>query len=404
MIDISNLRIEKSNNGWTKLIADISSDFKRVDNEKTIWIAVKDENADLLTPDVYNMFLFLPLYMSMHYHQDLHLHGPVSKTLYRNVCDYLQEIMISFSDELTKQKVIVDGYKEAEGEHKIIGTGLSCGIDNLVTIYKYYQNEKDEDYKINGLFMLNCGWHGFYGDPQTIILFTDRCQQNKKMADELNLKMYEVDSNLHAFLSSRELDLGDKVSYFMIYSCIFGLEKGIGKYYISSSFSYEEILNFNQQSHDSDFSEFADSYALPLMHSKNLSLVSDGCQYSRSRKTEIISDWDITKKYLNVCCANTGVENCSVCHKCMRTLLPLEAMGKLDSYSVVFDIEKYQKTAFKTKCNVVIKNGRDAFLTDNYNFCKDKGLKLPSKWFVEIYTFFPRLIRKMKYVIGKISK
>ena len=153
-------------------------------------------------------------------------------------------------------------------------------------------------------------------------------------------------------------------------------------------------------SHDSDFSEYADSYALPLMHSDKLSLISDGCQYSRSNKTEIISDWDITKKYLNVCCANTGVEDCSTCHKCMRTLLPLEAMGRLSEYSTVFDIEEYKKSAFKNKCNVVVKNGRSVFLTDNYNYCKTKGLKLPPRWIAEIYTFFPRLIKKIRYIIG----
>ena len=151
MIEISNLRLEKGPE-WTKLMADITSDIKRIDNENTMWIAVKNENSNMLTTDVYNMFLFLPLYMSMFYHTDLHICGCVSKVLYRNVCDYIQPILCSFSNDLSRVKITVDGFKEAEGEHKIIGTGLSCGVDNLSTIYKYHHEEIDSEYKINGLF------------------------------------------------------------------------------------------------------------------------------------------------------------------------------------------------------------------------------------------------------------
>ena len=398
MIEISNLRLEKESD-WTKLVADITSDIKRVDNETTMWIAVKNENADMLTTDVYNMFLFLPLYMSMFYHTDLHIHGCVSKVLYRNVCDYIQPILCSFSDDLSKVKVTVDGFREAEGEHKIIGTGLSCGVDNLSTIYKYYYKEVDSDYRINGLFMLNCGWHGYYDDPKTIPLFLERCNKNEAFADELKVDFYAVNSNLHAFLNSSMFSLGDRISYFLIYTCIFGLERAIGKYYLSSSLSYNEIITFGDRARNRDFSEYADSYALPLMHSEKLSLVSDGCQYSRSEKTEKISDWSMVKKYLNVCCVNTGYENCSVCNKCTRTLVSLEAMGKLNEYDKVFNIDAYKKIAFKTKCDVVIKNGRDVFLTDNYNFCKSKGMKLPPKLIAEAYTFFPRLKRKIKYLL-----
>ena len=88
MIDIMNLRTEPHGE-WTRLVADISSDFQREDKEDTIWVAVKTENADMLTTDSYNMFLLYPLYMAMYYKSDMHLHGMVSEQLYHNVNTYL---------------------------------------------------------------------------------------------------------------------------------------------------------------------------------------------------------------------------------------------------------------------------------------------------------------------------
>ncbi|MBQ6118104.1 MAG: hypothetical protein IJK98_02630, partial [Clostridia bacterium] len=123
----------------------------------------------------------------------------------------------------------------------------------------------------------------------------------------------------------------------------------------------------------------ADSYALPLMRSEKLELVSDGCQHTRSQKTELIADWDISKKYLNVCCRKDAEENCSECHKCVRTLLPLDAMGKLDEYSHVFDLEKYRKQRNKHIRFLALSKDRSVFASDNYSFCKEKGMKIPSK-------------------------
>lgn len=386
MIDISNLRIEE-NNEWTRLVADISSDFGRTDHEDTMWIAVQNENAWMLTKDVYNAFLMFPVYMSMYYKSDLHLHGKVSKKLYKNVAIYLQSILKQFSPDLRPINIIVDGFGEADGNHNIIGTGLSGGVDCLSTIFTHYQLENDEEDKINGLFMLNCGWHGAYDDPGTKALFFERCREMEKIAVELGIPLYQVDSNLHAFLKG----LGDRCSYFMIYSCVFALEKAISRYFIASSLSYQEILKWNNKSKDKDFSEYADPYALPLLRSENLELVSDGCQYTRSQKTELISDWNIAQKYLNVCCKNESAGNCGICHKCLRTIIPLDAMGKLDSFSSVFNIEEYQKNAYKYKCFVALQNGREVFGTDNYQFCKQKGFKIPSKLQARIY-LTPRLM------------
>lgn len=379
--------------GWSRLVADIHSDIKRRDNESTIWIGVEEENQYMLTDDVYNAFLILPVYMAMYYNTDLYIDGFVSKKLYRNVVDYLQPILCSFSDNLHLINVHVNGFKEANVcENRINATGFSCGVDNLSTIYKYYVQEKDNDYKLNSLFMLNCGWHGEYGSKKTIDIFKARYEMNKPAATTLGLPAYMVDSNLYAFLSF----LGDQAMYFGIYTCVFALEKVISKYYLSSGNSYGELMRFGYKNRNGDFSGYGDAMAIPLLHSDKLVLISDGCQYRRTDKVEGIASWDIAQKYLNVCYVNDASENCSVCSKCIITLLSIEALGLLDAYSSVFDLEKYKKIAYEEKCNLVKHNGRQDFATENYDLFKEKGKKLPSKLESYIYLHFLKLKRFLK--------
>lgn len=400
MIELSNLRKETIN-GYTCIVVNISSDVERLDKEKSIYIGVLPEYEDMLATDTYDAFLFIPLYMSMYYKTDLRIHGNVSKSLYRNLLDYVEPLLCSFSNQLRKVNILVDGFVESKGLRDVIGTGLSCGVDCLSTVYKYFVEENDSDYKLNALFMLNCGWHGEYGKEETIKIFNERYNENKKAADELGLPLIAVDSNLHAFL----WNLDDQASYFGLYSCVFALQRRLKRYYISSSFSYGQVMDYGKFARNKDFSEYGEPLALPLISTQNCELVSDGCQFTRSEKLQHFVDWDISKKYLNVCCKNDVKENCSVCHKCVRTLLPLEAMGKLDEYSSVFDIKKYKTIAFKEKCKLVQAGTRNiktkGFAIDNYEFCKKTGMKLPTPLVAKILLIPSRIINKIRRLLQK---
>jgi hypothetical protein len=62
---------------------------------------------------------------------------------------------------------------------------------------------------------------------------------------------------------------------------------------------------------------------------------------SRFDKTKFLSNSPEAKKYLNVC--NASWANCGKCNKCVRTLLTLDALGCLDDFQVVFDLDEYRK-------------------------------------------------------------
>ena len=400
MFKIKNLRKE-SKNGWTYLKTDFEvTDIDNPFEEKTMWVAVEDKNADMLTDGVYDAFVLVPLYLGMHYHQDVHIEGKISPRLYHNITHYLMTIFDNFSDYTQSVNFTVDGFKIAKkGPVDLIGTGISCGVDSLTTIYDNFIEERDENFKINSLFLLNCGTHGDYEKEETKKIWLDRAKLNKRAAGELGLPMYLVDSNFHAFTHK----VGEqRIGFLAIYSCFLCLQKYIKRLVSSSALAYDEIAEFSKHSRDSDIAEYSESYMLHLISTERFELVIDGCQYTRPQKIEKISDWNIAQKYLNVCIdPKDDGKNCSCCSKCMRTEIVLDAMGKLDNFKEVFDIEKYHKENKIYKCRAKKEYNKDPFGTSIVDYAKKHNYKMPSKLFINTKYFIYRAIRKIKKTLKK---
>lgn len=380
MFKVTNLK-KYVKEGWAYLSCDFQVQDADVPfSERTMWIAVEEKNSDMLSDEVYDPFVLVPVYLGMHYGQDVHIEGNISPKLYHNMKHYLMNIFDRFSDYTKQVKFTVDGVKTIKRiGGGLIGTGISCGVDSLTTIYDNFICEDDPEFKINSLFFVNSGTHGHFENKNSRKLFFERAALNKRAADELGLPMYLIDSNFHAYTHT----IGEqRIGYLAIYSCILGLQKYIKRYYTSSNLSYDEILQFWKQSRDLDIAEYSESFMPHLISTENFELVIDGCQYTRPEKTERISDWGIAQKYLSVCISEQdNGYNCSRCEKCMWTLIPLEAMGKIHLFGQVFDLEKYYKNAWKKKWKFLANSGKDAVETSVASYVKKKGMRLPPKFF-----------------------
>ena len=398
MFTIKNMRKE-TENGWTSLKCDfevtgMTSPFA----EKEIWIAVENKNADMLTDEVYDPFVLVPLILGMKYGQDVRIEGNISPRFYHNITHYLMTIFDNFSNYTKKVNFSVAGVRKIEAPiGKLIGTGISCGVDNMVTLYDNFANETDEDFKVNSLFFVNCGTHGDYENPKSRELWIDRSKLNKQAADAMNLPMYLIDSNFHAFTHKwREQTIG----YLAIYSCVLGMQKYVKRYLTSSNLSYDEIADCRELSRDFDIAEYCEDYMPHLISTERFELVIDGCQYTRAEKTERICDWEIAQKYLNVCVRpneDDHGKNCSCCHKCMWTLIPLDAMGKLDNFKEVFDIDTYHKFKGRYIRKFVCGYGKDSMETSIISYCRKKNYKLPSY-------LYSKIRKKIEWTLGIKTK
>ena len=154
MFIIKNLRKEKIDD-WTRLMVDfdITDGEKPFGYQDTLWFAVENKNTDMLSDDVYDAFAPFMLYLGMAYRQDVHIEGKMSPLLYHNLTHYVMTIFDNFSDLTRRINFSVDGFKEAKkSKTQLIGTGFSCGVDSLNTLYSNFVKEEDERFKVNSLF------------------------------------------------------------------------------------------------------------------------------------------------------------------------------------------------------------------------------------------------------------
>ena len=378
-IKLSGLRLEDRPDGLTYLVSDIDFiGFDSTYDEREMWFSVENEDSNMFETRSCDAFFLVPLYLAMFHGATLRIEGNVSRTLYRNMMDYGQQILCDFSPALERVSVEIVGYENLGlSNDRLVGAGISCGVDSLSTIYDRFVKEEDRDCKVSSLFLFNCGTHGDFEDEQSCRIFNDRFDRNSVAARELGLPIHAVNSNLHAFTHK----IGEqKLGFFAIYSCALSVQHAVKRYYVSSACEYGELLEFGKRYRDFDMAGYCEAYLVPLIKTECFDLVLDGAQRKRSGKVANISGWNIAKRHMDVCVnPPVGMRNCSVCSKCKRTLIALEAMGLLDEYSGVFDIPKYRKVARAYKLEIVFRYGKEGFATDNVDFAREKGLALPGR-------------------------
>jgi hypothetical protein len=69
----------------------------------------------------------------------------------------------------------------------------------------------------------------------------------------------------------------------------------------------------------------------PCYSSSDVQIRHDGIRFSRLDKVRLVAGWDIALQSLRVCTMNPpDKSNCGACEKCIRTMLELLALGKLE--------------------------------------------------------------------------
>lgn len=376
MIEISNLRKYNLEN-----VVRLETDIKFLDMSEpcpveTIYFEIDKNYLEVFADDTYDAFVLIPLFLAMKYHTDLRIKGNLSKRFYKNLTWYIQKIFCDFSPKLSTVQIIVDGVISMPPKGSLIGTGISCGVDSLSTIYDRFIKEDDPDYRINALFFFNCGANGGFQSDFEVRAFNMRYKRIRALASELYLPVIPINSNLHAF----HKNYIDTMILLSNYSCVLSLQNVVRRYYTSSTLGYNEIKNMGTKYKTYDLAEFCESYLIPLIRTERTELIVDGCQYRRVDKVKKIADWDIAQKYLNVCHVYTDdLSNCGFCEKCLRTLLPLEILGKLEKFAQVFDIEKYKSESLNYKAKNVAEMDKIIFYKENVDFATENNFPMPTR-------------------------
>lgn len=347
----------------------VSARFTCDGQDRALWFATDAAHGEYLCHERADAFLVVLLLYGMSHGQDVHVAAPVSDRLLYTLPTYLIPPMHRMAPELLAQ-VNLTCDQPAAGtlpNAGAVGTGLSCGIDSFFTIAHHSREGVPPGHRITHLAYHNVGAHTREdGDSET--LFRERQGRIRAFAAEYGYPLVTVDSNVDEIL--------DRFSFIQTHTfrnaaAALALQKLYRTYYYSSSAT---IYQFGfELGHPS----FYEPYSLHMIGSNTLSFFCSGTTHTRVEKTKVVADYAPSYHYLNVCV--TESENCSTCFKCLRTLITLDIMGKVDRYAGVFDLEKYRRVKAQALSDILSEPEDDLFGRDIRKAIADYGYDVPQE-------------------------
>ena len=299
-------------------------------HSQKLWFALDSEFADLVSgrSDAAIAALLIP---AMERDEDIFIAGTVSERLYHSLQHRHQTLLQTLLPSLSIVDISAENVEPAEGQASGVATGFSGGVDSFATLADYYLGNQQEGFELTHLLFNNVGSHGSRGE----MLFDERYELVRPVADRLGLPFVQVNTNIDAFYNEttfQETHTQRNTAIALL------LQKGIGRFLYASGFSYKDVrLNGTYDM------AYSDPVVLPHLSTGGLDNLSVGGEYTRVEKTLRVADIEESHRFLNVCANGHTAGNCSNCSKCRRTLLTLEIAGLLDRYNKVFDLETYRR-------------------------------------------------------------
>lgn len=326
---IEKVRLEKEGNR-VRLAADI---FRNGTLFKC-WFDYPSEYEQYVCTERDDAFLMALLPYALEHEFDIECRGVVSEKLYYQVTNYYVPILSKHQKEFHKISVSVESLSDknlCKGHG--VGTGISCGVDSFYSALSHLENVP-KNYQLTHLVSMNVGSFGYQGGEFSYKWFQEELINARKTAEELNLSLIDINSNLMEFYQRAH----DTSGTMRMVGAILGLQKLFANYYISAGFTIKE---FDIQSEDN---AGYDLLNLQIGTNESTCFYSTGMEASRFKRTEFISKFPVTYDKLTVCIM--GNHNCSKCEKCLRTMGALYALGKLEAYSGSFDVNDFKKHKF----------------------------------------------------------
>ena len=261
---------------------------------------------------------------------DIRCEGAISERLYNQLTSYFIPAISRNIPHYRKINIICET-SNAEFHPQAVGAAMSCGVDSFYTALKNLQHPQGSSLRITHLCLFNDGSAGNDGEKSRR-LWAGRAENDRRAAAELGCEFLTCDSNANEFLMQDHL----KTHTTRTLAFVLALQKLFSVYYFSSTFPFSKF-HFTEKD-----PAYYDIFTLSLLSTQNVRFELVGGETTRLGKVAYITQYDITRKYLNVCVGCT-VENDSTCGKCVRTMLELYLLGKLDDYSSVFDTELFRR-------------------------------------------------------------
>ncbi len=393
---IGPLKVEHNENG-SRTCA--SSLIEWEGGHHNLSFSVNNDFADGIVQDRLDAFVVCAIFRAMHEGEDVEVHGCMSAKLHYNLKHYWMPLVQGLWPHLKIVNIDAEQLTTSAPRASGVATGYSAGIDSFAVLYDHLYNEPPAGYRLTHFLFNNVGSHGGHTDHTE--LFQARLAEIRPLADRKGIPIIDVDSNLGDLipLSFENTHPARNAAVPLL------LQGIIGRWYYASSYHYadHDIPNAVELCD-------LDPVMVHLYSTEQLDCILSGAQYTRVKKTQLVSTLPDSYSLLNVCAGGdraleAGGGNCSTCRKCLRTLFTLELQNNLENYEQVFDMGVYRAHRWRFLLFILIEP-TDHFNKEFLEYIKDTDFKFPLhiRLVGTLARPFGRLLRQADAAIRKAKR
>ena len=318
------LRIGKAHivrvDGTSRLSADLIIGTRRA----TLWFGVDSAYEEWLSLGRADPFVMALLPGAMRGAHEIVCEDPMSERLHYQLSNGLIPTLAFAGKSYHPIRIIAPLTSEGVANQGAVGTGFSGGVDCLYTIM---QHGADSELPLTHIVVADREARQWNENT-----FQKLCLRAALFGEELQLKPVFIDTNYRKVLPANVNNLPT----YRYLSCVYALA-GLFRTYLVSSGPNASKLNLDLQ--------LCDRYDLLTVNcasSETLTTYLSGAETTRSGKLATLAEWEPSWRWLDPCLMKEGeAQNCSRCKKCIHDMTMLYALGKLERYRAVFDIEDY---------------------------------------------------------------
>ena len=309
-------------------------------NGVPLWFSAPSEYEKYMCTERSNAFVIALLWYAMVTESDIHFETPMSSRLYDGLRGRL--IPALMKDSKREIRLVGPVSDQPQWNEGGVVSGMSCGVDSLYTLACYGGEDAPAGMRLTHLVYYDGNYlFPFVKPPYDLDAIYEkagaphRCFADHAgtIATHHGLPLIYVQNNI-----DRDFYRGARIysSMYRFLACTLALEHLYGTY-ISSSSGHEDNTEI--------------SLLVPTQHYEDL--ICESCRTEtlhyvtsdheiRSEKLRTLAEDEDAGKYTAVCYQpGENGENCGRCYACMKTIIPLDIMGKLDRFRACFDLDAY---------------------------------------------------------------
>lgn len=306
---------------------------------RELWFEVEESNRIYLPADTLDAWVVACLLPAMMQGKDMAVKGAMSSKLFYNLTHLLITTLREYlpaakSINISADRLLTSYVGRATG----VISGFSGGVDSFCNYYDHSGEHAPPEFRITHFVYNNVGSHGQCGPERDYAVFKAHAAALRKFAAEENKPLITVNSNLDDFIGMN----------FQLTHTIRNVTVALLLQKVASKFLYPSCsqIRYTEVAPSHDIAGL-DPIILPLLSTEKMDCIASGGQYTRTEKAACVADMPASWRYLDVCVepynAKPGQINCSRCWKCMRSQMTFDALGKLENYREVFDLDEYRK-------------------------------------------------------------